>query len=118
MTPSQLIQWQWTDYSKYHLSRNNLLLHIVAVPAFLIANIALVLALLQGNWIKALLALLVMALSFAAQAVGHGKEANPSIPFASPANAFGRIFAEQWINFPRYVLSGGWYRSLGASKNA
>ncbi len=112
MNPSELITWQWTDYRSFHQSRANLLLHIVAVPLFLIANIALVLALLQGLWIKALLAVLVMALSFVAQAVGHGKEANPSIPFSSPANAFGRIFIEQWINFPRYVLSGGWYRAL------
>lgn len=114
MTLSELMKWQWNDYSKYHLSRNNLLLHIVAVPFFLAANVALVLALLQGNWTKALVALLVMLLSFAAQGVGHGKEVNPSIPFSSPANAFGRIFIEQWINFPRYVLSGGWYRALRA----
>ena len=115
MKSAELIQWQWNDYATYHLSRNNLLLHIVAVPIFLIANIALVLALLQGNWSRALVSLVVMALSFAAQAVGHGKEANPSIPFASPANAFGRIFAEQWINFPRYVLSGSWWRALVAA---
>jgi Protein of unknown function (DUF962) len=114
MTPAELTRWQWTDYRSFHQSRANLLLHIVAVPLFLIANISLVLALLQGYWTKALVALVVMLLAFAVQAVGHGKESNPSIPFASPANAFGRIFVEQWINFPRYVLSGGWWRALRA----
>jgi hypothetical protein len=112
MTPAELIRWQWKDYRSFHQSRANLLLHIVAVPLFLIANVALVRALLQGHWLGAVVPLVVMALSFAAQAVGHGKEANPSIPFSSPANAFGRIFVEQWITFPRYVLSGGWYRAL------
>jgi hypothetical protein len=24
----------------------------------------------------------------------------------------GRIFFEQWITFPRFVLSGGWLRAL------
>ena len=33
-------------------------------------------------------------------------------PFTSPANAVARIFCEQWITFPRFVLSGGWYRAL------
>ena len=112
MKPAELIKWQWTDYRSFHQSRVNLLLHIVVVPLFLIANVALVLALLQGNWTRAAMALVVMALSFAVQGVGHGKEPNPSIPFSSPANAFGRIFVEQWINFPRYVLSGAWYRAL------
>ena len=114
MTPAELIRWQWKDYTLFHASKLNLLIHIVAVPLFLIANTAFVLALLQGQWTKALVALVVMLLAFAVQAVGHGKEANPSIPFAGPANAFGRIFVEQWINFPRYVLSGGWWRALRA----
>jgi hypothetical protein len=23
-----------------------------------------------------------------------------------------RFFVEQWVTFPRFVLSGGWYRNL------
>ena len=39
---SELLRWQWGGYAKYHQSRANLLIHIVAVPLFLIGTIALV----------------------------------------------------------------------------
>jgi hypothetical protein len=56
--------------------------------------------------------LAAMAVSFAVQGFGHGREPNPSIPFAGPVNAFARVFLEQWITFPRFVLVGGWLRAL------
>jgi hypothetical protein len=49
MGAAQLVQWQWEGYSRYHRSRSNLLMHIVAVPLFLAGNLALVLALLRGS---------------------------------------------------------------------
>ncbi len=112
MSPTELIRWQWKDYSLFHASKLNLLIHIVAVPVFLVANVSLVLALLQGNVWRVVGSLIEMLIAFGVQAIGHGKESNPSIPFSSSTNAFGRIFIEQWINFPRFVLSGAWYRAL------
>ena len=114
MSPTELIRWQWTDYSRFHASKLNLLIHIVAVPVFLVANVSLVLALLQGNVWRVVGSLIEMLLAFGVQAIGHGKESNPSIPFSSATNALGRIFVEQWINFPRYVLSGGWWRAFAS----
>lgn len=112
MNPSELLRWQWQGYPTYHASRLNLLIHIVAVPAFLAGNVLLILSLAHGQWGRALGSLVFMALSFGAQGIGHGKEANPSVPFSSPLNALGRIFLEQWVSFPRYVLTGAWARAL------
>jgi uncharacterized membrane protein YGL010W len=112
MNFSELLRWQWDGYTNYHASRANLLLHIVVVPLFLLGNVILVVALLQGAMWPALAGLVAMVVSFALQGKGHSMEAVPSIPFASPLQAVARIFIEQWINFPRFVLSGGWLRAL------
>jgi hypothetical protein len=109
---SELLRWQWNGYPDYHASRANLLLHIVVVPLFWVGNVALVAALLQGAWGRALIGAAVMGLSVALQGRGHRMEANPAIPFSSPAQAVGRIFLEQWVNFPRFVLTGGWLKAL------
>ncbi|HEY1227183.1 MAG TPA: Mpo1-like protein [Ramlibacter sp.] len=107
-----MLRWQWEGYSRYHGSRANLLLHIVVVPLFLLANVLLVLALVRGWWWTAAVSVALMALSVALQGRGHGKEAVPPEPFSGPLNAVSRIFLEQWVTFPRFVLSGGWWRAL------
>jgi hypothetical protein len=109
---SQLLRWQWEGYSRYHQSRANLLLHIFVVPLFLVGNIFLIVALSRGSWPLALLSVLAMVMSVALQAGGHSKEAVPPEPFTSPFNAVSRIFAEQWVTFPRFVLSGGWSKAM------
>jgi hypothetical protein len=45
--------------------------------------------------------------SFAVKGRGHALEPERPIPFVAPVNALTRIFAEQFITFPRFVLSGG-----------
>jgi hypothetical protein len=112
MGPAELARWQWEGYPLYHASRANLLIHIVLVPVFLAGNIAAPLGLALRSWPWAVAGLAAMALSFAAQGFGHGREKNPSIPFANPANAFARVFLEQWFTFPRFVFTGGWLRAF------
>lgn len=56
-----------------------------------------------------------MALAMVAQGRGHAIEASPPIPFAGPADALGRIFLEQLVNFPRFVLTGGLAKAWRAS---
>jgi O-antigen/teichoic acid export membrane protein len=109
---SELLRWQWQGYTRYHRSRANLLLHIVLVPVFVLGNVVLLVALAQGTWLVVVLALVAMVVSVALQGRGHRQEATPPEPFTSPANAVARIFCEQWVTFPRFVLSGGWYRAL------
>jgi hypothetical protein len=107
-----LLHWQWKGYPRYHASRVNLLLHIVVVPVFLASNVALLFAITRGAWLWALLAIAVAVASIVVQGIGHRREPVPPEPFTSPFNAIARILCEQWVTFPRFVLSGGWWRAL------
>src|SRR5262245_7972452 len=107
-----LLDWQWQGYARYHQSRANLLLHIVLVPLFLAGNVALVVGAIRLDWIEALVGTVCIGVSIALQGRGHAGEAVPPVPFSGPGNALARIFLEQWITFPRFVLSGGWFRAL------
>jgi hypothetical protein len=108
----QLIKRQWLDYARTHRSRRNLLVHLAAVPAFVAANTALVVALLLGMWLAAMLALAVMAASLACQGRCHRDEPEQPEPFSGLAEAVIRILLEQWVTFPRFACSGGWARAL------
>lgn len=107
-----LIAWQWRGYADNHRDRSNLLLHIVAVPAFIAGVLACLRLLTLGQWLGAGFALLVAALAFAVQGVGHRRERVPPVPFDGPGDFLGRVFTEQFITFPRFVLSGQWARNL------
>lgn len=107
-----LLRWQWDGYPRYHRSRANLVLHIFVVPMFLAGNLALVTALLQGSWVLALLSIGLSGVSIVLQGLGHRREPVPPEPFTSPVNPALRILCEQWITFPRFVLSGGWFLAL------
>jgi hypothetical protein len=115
MGPAQLLRWQWEGYPRYHLAHINLLIHIVAVPLFLAGNVALVVALLRASIAGAIIGVACMVVAIALEGRGHRLEQNPPEPFTSPLNAAGRLYFEQWITFPRFLLSGGWYRALRAS---
>jgi uncharacterized membrane protein len=112
MSVSELLRWQFDGYAEFHRSRSNLLLHIIVVPLFLLANVALVAALMVGAWWLAVASVVLMVVSIALQGRGHGVEPTPPIPFSSASNALKRIFFEQWVTFPRFVLSGGWVRAM------
>lgn len=107
-----ILAWQWSSYDRNHRDRGNLLLHFVAVPAFVGAALALATCLLRGFWFAAALAFLLMLVAFAVQGIGHKREAEAPIPFDGPGDFLARVFAEQFITFPRFVLSGGWMRQL------
>ena len=113
MNTAELLRWQWEGYPRYHQSRFNLLLHIVLVPLFLVSNIALLVAPVERSWLVGIIAVVVMAFSVALQGRGHREEPLPPEPFTGPVNALMRIFLEQWVTFPRFVFSGGWFRALG-----
>lgn len=111
MSVAALLRWQWEGYARYHQSRSNLVLHIFVVPVFLAGNIAMVGAILEGAWIMGLLGLTATVIAIALQGRGHRQERIPPEPFTSPFNAISRIFLEQWITFPRFVMSGGWAKA-------
>jgi hypothetical protein len=112
MNISSLLRAQWNGYARYHQSRANLLLHAVFVPLFLASNLAVFVAIAEGRWGLALAAALLMGIAIAIQGKGHGKEPTPPAAFSGPFNALSRILLEQWVTFPRFVLTGAWMRSL------
>lgn len=108
----ELLRWQWSGYHRYHRSPTNLLIHIVVVPLFLVGNVGLLVALVAHSIALAALSVVVMIVSVALQGRGHRQEEVPPEPFTGAGNAVLRIFLEQWVTFPRFVVSGGWYRAL------
>jgi hypothetical protein len=112
MDPTALLRSQWEGYPRYHQSRQNLLLHILFVPLFLVGNVVLLIALAEARWLLALGAVALTALSLAIQGRGHQQEPLRPEPFTGPFNAVSRIILEQWVTFPRFVLSGAWMRAV------
>jgi hypothetical protein len=106
---------QLIDYPRVHTTRANLLIHIVAVPVFDVAILGAVASLATRSWLAAAGGVVIAAAAFAAEGRGHGIEPEPPIPFAGPGDVVRRIFAEQFITFPRFVFSGGWRRVLQAA---
>ena len=112
MRLNELARWQWEGYPKYHQSRANLLIHIVAVPLFLVGTVMLVASALQASVAFLALGIGCMVVAVALQGRGHRLEPVPPEPFSSPLNFVSRLFLEQWVTFPRFVLSGGWGAAL------
>ena len=96
----------------YHQSRANLLIHIVAVPLFLLGTIALVAAVLQLSLVLLAVAIGCIVVAVALEGHGHRLEPVSPEPFSGPLNFVSRLFFEQWVTFPRFVLSGGWGAAL------
>jgi len=46
---------------------------------------------------------------------GHRGEREAPVPFDGAADFVSRFVVEQWVTFPRFVLSGGWRQNLKAS---
>jgi hypothetical protein len=107
-----LLAWQWSDYATRHQDPGNLLLHIVVVPLFQIATLLLAYGVVTGSIGGAGLGALGMVVSVVAQGRGHRRESERATPFRGAGDFVTRFFAEQWVTFPRFVLSGGWYRNL------
>jgi Protein of unknown function (DUF962) len=115
MNARELRAWQWQGYARYHQHRTNLLLHIVAVPLFMLASVLLVVGALRLSPSLVLAGGLGILLSIGIQGRGHRLELVPPEPFSGAANFIARLVTEQWVTFPRFVLSGGWWRNLSRS---
>ena len=101
------------DYDPYHQHPTNLVLHILAVPFFVIGTLLMLWALVLGHWLSAAGFFVLPALSLAVQGVGHKMEVRPPEPFSGPANFLARVFAEQFFRFWVFVFSGRWLHVVG-----
>ena len=115
MIRQRLLDWQWSDYSAKHRSWTNLLLHIAAVPLFQVGSVVLVGRALARSGVGMGLGGLGMVGALIIQGRGHRGEREAPVPFAGAADFVSRFVVEQWVTFPRFVLSGGWRRNLKAS---
>ena len=95
------------EYPRFHRNRTNLLIHIVAVPIFIAGVGGLVVGGFLINSTLMIAGPVAMVLSLAAQGRGHKLEQIPPKPFTGPGNFLFRIFREQFVTFPWFVVSGG-----------
>ncbi len=101
-----LLKWQWSLYPGAHRDRRNLALHALTAPLFILGTCELLYSPLSG-WRDAARGAALMIFVLYLQGRGHKLEATTPAPFLGPLDVVRRFFAEQWITFPRYVLSGG-----------
>ena len=112
MDIGELLRWQRQGYARYHQVRQNLLIHIVAVPLFLVGTVALAGAIARLSLVLLAVAVGCVFVAVALQGRGHRLEPVPPEPFTGPLNFVSRLFFEQWVTFPRFVSSGGWLAAL------
>jgi len=111
MGPRELLRWQWEGYPRYHTQRVSLLLHLFSVPFFWAGTLLVLVALFSLRWPPGVIGFCCMLVALVAQGRGHKLEPVPPAPFTGPANFVARFCLEQWINLPRFLLSGGWWRA-------
>ena len=99
-----LLDWQWRAYPNGHRDRRNLVIHALTVPLFCAGNLAVLLTPAIG--ILGLFGALAMVIAVALQGRGHRRERVAPLPFRGPLDVVVRLFVEQWVTFPRFVLSG------------
>jgi hypothetical protein len=109
-----LLTWQWNLYPDNHCDRRNLLLHVMTVPLFQLGTALLVTSPLTSPW-WALPGAVAAVGALALQGHGHRLEKTAPVPFRSPWDALARLFVEQWVTFPRFVVSGAFARAWRAN---
>jgi hypothetical protein len=113
-----LLAWQWADYASRHRNRTNLAIHIVAVPLFLFGVSALVAGGVTRSAPVVVAGTVAMLVSLILQGRGHKSEVDAPVPFDGPVDFLTRFLAEQFVTFPRFVLSGMWWRNYRALRRA
>jgi hypothetical protein len=101
-----LLAWQGSIYPAGHRDRGNLLVHALTGPLLPMGCCALVAAPFVGSGWLAVAGAVGVALPVILQARSHCREAQAPAPFRGPLDVAARLFVEQWVTFPRYVLSG------------
>lgn len=109
---ADLIHRQWQHYADHHRHPANLALHMLAVPLFVISSLVLLRGLLRLDFLSLVLAALGLLAALVLQAQGHQYEVHPEQ--GQPDTSLQHLLAEQFLTFPRFVLSGAWWRAWKA----
>jgi hypothetical protein len=110
----QLLAWQWRIYPGTHRHPLNLFIHIVTAPLFWLALIALIAVIAGASPWYLLATAIFVPVAIVLQGIGHKREVQAPSPFLGAGDFVSRFAAEQLITFPRFVLSGNWFRNLRA----
>ncbi|MBU3054939.1 Mpo1-like protein [Pseudomonas indica] len=105
------LNWQWRGYATNHRHPTNLVLHLIAVPLFILSTLLLLTALFQLRLLPLLLGVIGLFAALALQQHGHRLEEHAPEPFLDRQDAVERLLMEQFVTFPRFLLSGGWWRA-------
>ena len=103
--------WQWRQYPQNHQHPTNLALHMIAVPLFIIGFLLVVSGVFSLSLASLAVGVVGILAGLALQRHGHNLEAQASEPFSDRKDAVQRLVVEQFVTFPRFVLSGGWWRA-------
>jgi uncharacterized membrane protein YGL010W len=106
------LAWQWSDYPAKHRSRVNLVIHIVAVPLFMLGCLTVAAGIVRFAPSQIVGGLVAMVVSVVLEGIGHRLEAERPAPFAGFGDFVKRFFLEQWVTFPRFVFSGRYFSNL------
>ena len=118
MIRPKLLAWQWSDYIAKHRDRGNLLIHVVAVPLFQLATLLLIGGLFGRSVPALIVAVVAMVVALVLQGRGHRRESEAPTPFVGAVDFVSRFAVEQWVTFPRFVLSGAWAENLRRARRA
>ena len=116
MSFGELLAWAWRETPPVHRNVTNLVIHIFAVPLFVLGHLLLPVALVLEWWL-AIVGLLCIIMSIALQGFGHSMEQQKVPVFTGPRDFVRRLYAEQFCNFWRFLLSGQWFSSLCANND-
>lgn len=118
MSFAATINRQWADYADRHRNKTNLLIRILAVPAVwfasfqAVAGLFLMLIGVPGGFGMLFWALVLAGLALFAQVRGDAMEAVTPENISDPAERARRMAAENYVNFPRFVLLGRWLAAV------
>jgi hypothetical protein len=107
-----LLQRQWVGYSTTHQNKSNLLLHLLAVPLFMAGTLVVLYGLVTLSPVSLVIAIIGLMGALFLQGCGHSREPVQPEPFSSRWDFMSRIVAEQWMTFPRFVVTGGWLKNI------
>ena len=113
MSFRELLAWAWRETPPVHKNVTNLVIHIFAVPLFVLGHLFLLAAFVYG-WRLIVVGLLCNIASIVLQGFGHSMEQQKVPAFTGPRDFVRRLYAEQFCNFWRFLLSGQWFASVCA----
>ena len=111
MSFSDLLAWAWRETPPVHKSARNLVIHLFAVPLFVVGHVLALTSVLVSWWL-AIAGILCIIISIVLQGFGHSLERQQVHPFTGPRDFLRRLYAEQFFNFWRFLFTGQWYMSF------